>query len=88
MIARHGAAAESAGIVRDKDFEFLVALCRDHARAAKANRGSSHHALTRAACTRIAVSARPATIIAATCQSSPTTKSYQNAPNALILFMS
>src|ERR1017187_6240552 len=50
--------------------------------------GSSHQALTPAACTSSAVSARAATTTAATRQSSPITKSYQNAPIALSRFMS
>src|SRR5271166_4158415 len=57
-----------------------VARRRDQPSAANTQRGSSHHALTPAACTSSAVSARAATTTAATRQSSPMTKSYQNAP--------
>ncbi len=57
-----------------------VARRRDQPSAAKTNSGSSHQALTPAAWTSTAVSASAATTTTATRQSSPTTKSYQNAP--------
>src|ERR1700722_1616025 len=88
--AGHGAGSREARS-RSEDDSYLrvsVARCRDQARAAKATTGRSHHAFTFAAWARIAVAARPITTRAATCQSSPTMKSYQNAPNALSCFMS
>ena len=62
---------------------YLPAVARysDQASAANAASGSSHQALTPATCTSSAVPANASTTSAATCQSSPITKSYQNAPN-------
>ena len=67
---------------------FAVARWRDQARAVKAKTGSAHHAFACATWVRIAVRARPATTRTATCQSSPTMKSYQKAPNDLSRLMS
>jgi DNA-binding NarL/FixJ family response regulator len=65
-----------------------VARCRDQPRAAKTQMGRSHQALTPATCTSSAVAARAVMTTAATRQSSPTTKSYQNAPIDLSRFIS
>ena len=59
----------------------LMARRRDQPRAAIAATGSSHQAFTPAPCTSTAVRARARTTAAAPRQSSPMTKSYQNAPN-------
>jgi hypothetical protein len=63
-----------------------VARRSDQPSAAKTDSGSSHQAFTLAACSSRALAARATTTTAATRQSSPTTKSYQNAPIALSRF--
>jgi hypothetical protein len=65
-----------------------VARRSDQPSAANTHTGSNHQALTPAAWTSSAVSARATTTATATRQSSPTTKSYQNAPIDLSRFMS
>src|SRR5262249_15711322 len=72
---------------RDNDL-VVVAFWSSPTSAAKTKPGSRHQAFAPGGWGGIAVRARPATTRAATCQSSPITKSYQNAPNALIRFMS